>query len=277
MRAAGSQGDTSAGRPQGGAVAAAARTVRRCGHLAITIAALVLAAFHAVGCSRRSGDGRRVIAQELVLNRQIEGLRALIAAAEKGSLVPKDKLVVAVSERLVKDLAALALPREQVIADKFRVRLEQVDIRFRDGAGSVRLDGRVSPATQPAEAVFAELAVFGLMDRIDVDAETGILRGKVSVIGFELKKVGVFGESPTGQRLLEELGEQKLDDLSALALPVEIPVRLEEQIALRGITEGPVRLRPATFPLKVSVANVSAHGERLWVALDVDLGRGAAP
>jgi hypothetical protein len=64
------------------------------------------------------------------------------------------------------DLAALALPREQVIADKFRVRLEQVDVRFRDRYGSVRLDGRVSLASGPVEDVFAELAVFGLMDRI---------------------------------------------------------------------------------------------------------------
>jgi hypothetical protein len=234
---------------------------------------LLLAAAAIGGCSRRTADDHRVIAQDLVLTRQIESLRTLIAAAEKGSLVPSDKLVVAVSEQIVKDLAALALPREQVIADQFRVRLEKVDVRFRDGAGSVRLDGRVSPASQSADAVFAELAVFGLMDRIDLDPQTGVLRGKISVIGFELKKVGVFGESRTGQRLLEELAAQRLDDLSALALPVEIPVHLEEEVALKGVTEGPVRLRPANFPVKIAVANVSAHGERLWVALDVSLGR----
>jgi hypothetical protein len=268
MKAGASREEASADRPRRGFIGRALP--------------FVLVAAATVGCSRRTADDHRVIAQELVLTRQIEGLRALIAAAEKGSLVPNDKLVVAVSEQIVKDLAALALPREQVIADKFRVRLEKADVRFRDGAGSVRLDGRVSPAGQPADSVFAELAVFGLMDRIDLDPQTGVLRGKVSVIGFELKKVGVFGESRTGQRLLEELAAQRLDDLSALALPVEIPVHLEEQIALKGVTEGPVRLRPATFPVKVSVANVTAHGERLWVALDVSLGRtsdagGASP
>src|SRR5262245_56833983 len=92
----------------------------------IATLALAATAIATVGCSSRTGNDHRVIAQELVLTRQIEGLRALIAAAETGSLVPKDKLVVAVSEQIVKDLAALALPREQVIADKFRVRLEKV-------------------------------------------------------------------------------------------------------------------------------------------------------
>jgi hypothetical protein len=225
----------------------------------------------AVGCARRSGQNR-IVAQEVVLKRQIEGLRGLLDAAEKGSLLPRDSLVVAVGEQMVKDLAALALPREQVIADKFRVRLEQVDVRFRDGYGSVRLDGRVSPASRSTDDVFAELAVFGLMDRIDLDPQTGVLSGKISVIGFELKKVGVFGESRAGQRLLEELAAQRIDDLSALALPIKIPVRLEEEIALKGVTEGPVRLRPATFPLKVTVVGVSAHGERLWVSLDVRSG-----
>jgi hypothetical protein len=223
------------------------------------------------GCARRSGQ-TRIVAQEIVLKRQIEGLRALIDATEKGSLLPKDSLVVAIGERMVKDLAALALPREQVIADRFRVRLEQVDVRFRDGYGSVRLDGRVSPSSRPTDDVFAELAVFGLMDRIDLDPQTGILSGKISVIGFELKKVGVFGETRAGQRLLEELAAQRIDDLSALALPIKIPVRLEEEIALKGVTEGPVRLRPATFPLKVTVVGVSAHGERLWVSVDVGSG-----
>src|SRR5262249_34499529 len=150
MRAGGSRGGASADQPW------------RMGGSSSRALTLVLAAAALVGCSRRTADDHRVISQELVLTRQIEGLRALIAAAEKRSLVPSDKLVVAVSEQIVKDLAALALPREQVIADKFRVRLEQVDVRFRDGAGSVRLDGRVSPAGQPPDAVFAELAVFGL-------------------------------------------------------------------------------------------------------------------
>src|SRR5262249_48787049 len=107
MKAGGSREGASANRP------------RRVGGFTARALALALAAAATAGCGRRTGDDHRVIAQELVLNRQIEGLRTLIAAAEKGSLVPRDKLVVAVSEQIVKDLAALALPREQVIADKF--------------------------------------------------------------------------------------------------------------------------------------------------------------
>ena len=217
------------------------------------------------------------MAEEVVLKRQIKDLGELVARAERGSLLPSDKLIVAVSEQLVKNLAQLALPREQVIAKNYRVRLETVDVRFRDKHGSVRLDGRVSPAAGSAEDVFAELALFGTIDSVEVDRASGVLRGKVSLIGFELKKVGVFGESSGGRRLIEELARQELEVLESLALPIEIPVRLEQEIALKGVEEGPVRLHPASFPLHVVVADVAAHGQRLWIALDVASGLWAKP
>jgi hypothetical protein len=225
----------------------------------------------AAACGGGAGP-RRVMDQQAVLQRQIEGLEGLVAAAEQGSLVPRDKLVVAVSEQVVRELAQLALPREEVIGGRYRVRLETVDVRFRDKWGSVRLDGRVSPAAGSPEDVFAELAVFGLLDAVEVDPDDGMLRGKVSLIGFELKRLGLYGESAAGRRLLEGLAGTRLDALSALAFPLALPVRLEQELTLPGSSEGPVRLRAARFPLRVGVVDVSAHGERLWVAFDVESG-----
>lgn len=223
-------------------------------------------------CSREAGP-RRVLAQELVLKRQIEDLTRLVEVAERGALLPPDELVIAVSEQLVKDVARLALPREQVVAGKFRVRIEKVDVRFRDKHGSVRLDGRVSLADGPSPEVFAELAVFGLIETVELDPRSGVLRGNVSVIGFELARVGVYGESAAGRTLIEELARLKAGALQALALPIEVPVALEREIVLPGLGDGgPVKLVPKRFPLKVTVADVAAHGERLWVALDVALG-----
>jgi hypothetical protein len=213
-----------------------------------------------------------VIAQEAVLRRQIEDLRVLVARAERGELLPPGKVMVAVDEGLVKELAQLGLPREEVVAGRFRVRLDTVDVRFRDRHGSVRLDGRVSPADRPADEVFAEVAVFGLLETVEVDEATGVLRGRVSPIGFEVKKVGLFGESDLGRRMLEELGRERLDQLTTNALDLTLPVRLERDIALGGLTAGPVRLRPGQVPLQVTVADVAAHGQKLWIALDVAPG-----
>lgn len=212
------------------------------------------------------------MAREAMLRHQIDGLETLIASAEKGTLFPKDLLVVSVDEQTVRDLALLALPREEVIAGKYRVRLDKAEVGFRDKWGSVRLDGRVSPAGGSADDVFAELAVFGHLATVDID-ENGVLKGRVSVIGFEVQRFGVYGESAAGRRLLEGLAEQQAGALSSLALPITIPVQLQQLITLDGLgPEGPVRVLPAQFPLKVTVADVSAHGGRLWIALDVQAG-----
>lgn len=233
-------------------------------------AALALAA-----CGPREAPApRRVVAQEVALRRQIEGLEGLLARAEQGRLVPDDELVIALSEKLVKDVVRLALPRERVVAGRYRVRLETADVRFRDGLGSLRLDGRVSPADRPPEDVFAELAVFGLIDSAEL-LPGGRLRVQGTPIGFEVKRVGVFGETGVGRRLLETLAAEKIDDLGGLAFPVEVPVQIEQALSLEGLAGGgPVRVRAARVPLKMSVARLSAHGERLWISIAVSTATG---
>src|SRR5262245_31898116 len=228
----------------------------------------------AIAACRAQQPPRRVLLdEEAVLKGQIEGLRELLDRAEKGTLLPTDRIIVSVSEQLVKEMAQLTLPREQVVGNRYRVRLESVDVRFQDKHGSVRLDGRVSPVDRAPEDVFADVAVFGLMDSVEVDAASGELTARVSMIGFELKRVGVFGETRLGKRLLQELGERHADDLRALVFPVTIPVQLEKEIALPGVSgSGPVRLRAASVPLSVRVSDVVAHGRRLWVALEVSAG-----
>lgn len=236
--------------------------------LPAVILALTLAA-----CAPRAPEGpRRVLAEEATLRRQVEGLEALLARAGQGRLLADDDLVVALSEKLVKDVARLALPREQVVAGRWRVRLETVDVRFRDGLGSLRLDGRVSPAERPPEDVFAELALFGLVDSAEL-LPGGRLRLRGRPIGFEVKRVGVFGQTDVGRGLLERLAEERLDELEALAFSVDVPVQVEQALALPGVGgDGPVRVKPASVPLTVRVARVSAFDERLWVALSASTG-----
>jgi hypothetical protein len=226
-----------------------------------------------LACSARAPEApRRVVAQEATLRTQIEGLEAVLARAAQGQLLPEDELAVAISEKLVKDVARLALPREQVVADKYRVRLETVDVRFRDGVGSLRLDGRVSPADRAPEDVFAELALLGLVDSAEL-LSGGRLRLRGRPIGFEVKRVGVFGESDLGRSLLERLAAERLEQLEALAFSVDVPVQIEQALALKGLDSGgPVRIRPARVPLTVRVGRVAAFDERLWIALTAQAG-----
>jgi hypothetical protein len=233
------------------------------------LTALVLVA--AVACSR---DGpRRVLAQRALLKRQIEDLSSLVQAAEKGALLPRDKLVVAVSERMVTRVIQLALPREQVVAERYRVRLERVDVQLRDRHGTVRFDGRVSSTEGSPQEFTAELAVFGLVEAVEADQASGVLRARLSVVGFELQRFGLQGETETGRRMVEELARLGAEAFQPLALPVAIPVRLEQELALPGAGgNGPVRFPAASVPLRLTVADVAAHGGRLWMALDVAAG-----
>jgi hypothetical protein len=208
-----------------------------------------------------------------VLKRQVEDLTRLVERAEKGTLMPKDKLVVGVSEQMVEKVMRLALPREQVVLRDYRVRLERADVSFLDGHGALRFDGRVTPAAGAASEDLAEMALFGRVDTVELDPSTGTLRGQIVLTGFELKRLGGRGEGEAGRQLIQELARQGVDVLEPLAFPLTIPVKLEQEVALKGSpAEGPVRLQAARFPLTVTVAEVTAHSHRLWVALDVTLG-----
>lgn len=210
-----------------------------------------------------------------MLQQQIEGLSRLARSTEKAGLLPKDKLVVAVSERLANNLARLALPQQQLVAGRYKVLLEKADVRFRDEQGSVRFDGRIGASAD--QEFFAELTLFGVVDTVEVDRRTGVLRCNVAIVDFAFKRFDGYGDSEMGRLLLAQLGRQGVDVLKTLAFPIEIPVRLEQEILLKGVAgEGPVKLQPASLPLRLSVADVAAHAGRLWVAVDVTATRGAA-
>src|SRR3989442_10278123 len=109
----------------------------------VLLLALLPAALAACGGDR---GPQRFLARKAVLERQVEDLRRLVRAAEEGGLFPPDRLVVGVSEPLANELARLALPREQVVGGRYRVRLERAEVRFRDEHGSVRFHGKVGPS-----------------------------------------------------------------------------------------------------------------------------------
>ncbi len=229
-----------------------------------------LAALLLPGCAgQRAAPSTRT--EVLRLEREIRGLEGLVKDAEQGRLVPKDQLVVSVSEELVQRLASLALPREEAIG-RFRIRLDRAEVRFQDLLGTVRLEGRASLVSQPAESVFADLALECAVDRVDVDRGSGVLRLSPVPVALDVSQATIYGETRASRALVESLARTKLDDLRSLAGTIEIPVQLVQDVALDGFAEGPVRIRPARFPLRVAVVGVKAHTGRLWVAVDVRSG-----
>jgi len=214
-----------------------------------------------------------VLDQESHLTRQVADLRRLVERAERGRLVPADGLVVAVREDVVRRMAQLALPREQVVEGRFRVRLEEADVRFRDRHGEVRLEGRVRWADDAdvlGADVFVDLTVFGRVDAVAVDTEGGTLTAAIVPIGFEIRRVTVGEGQPTVRQLAEGLARELPEGLSSLRSTLTIPVSFEHTLRLNGIESGPVRLRPASLGLRFFVKEASAHAGRLWVSVGVE-------
>ena len=192
--------------------------------------ALALLPVLAGGCA----EAPRAIISPDHLTRQIEDLRGLIQAAEQGELLPPDRLLVAIDEQTVRDLAQLGLPREEAVAGsggRLRVRIDAVDVEFRDGHGLVRLDGQIHRTSEGSEEVFAELAVLGRVDSVEVDEESGGLRGRATLIGVEVKRVGLSGEGSVSRRVLEAVAALNPQILSLLSESLVLPVRLEREVA----------------------------------------------
>jgi hypothetical protein len=77
-----------------------------------------------------------VRAEKALLERQIEGLRELVAAAQARTLLKSEQFLIGADEATVQGLIAATLPQERVIANRFRVRLERAEARFRSSQAS---------------------------------------------------------------------------------------------------------------------------------------------
>lgn len=229
------------------------------------LALLLGAAASVAGC--RAGPPERVLDVEAHLTRQVADLRSLVERAERGALVPTDGLVVVVGEDAVQRLVQATLPREHALPGGFRVRLERVDVQLRDRAGAVQLEGRVGWAVAPD--AFVDLVVLGRVDAVAVDPAEGTLTARMEPYGFEIRR-RASGEPPLAVRLAEGLARALPQSLSVFGSALTIPVGFEHRLRFDGVAAGPVRLAPASLPLRVAVQDACAHGGRLWVSVRVE-------
>jgi hypothetical protein len=130
----------------------------------------------------------------------------------------------------------------------------------------VRLDGQAALADR--SDVRADLSVHGAIDVVDLDPQSGVLRGRVKVYAVEARKVELAGfEAPIAE-LVEDLGRERLETFEALLSSLEIPVRVGREIVLpRMGPEGGITIQETAVPLHAVVESVKSFRQRLWVTI----------
>jgi hypothetical protein len=226
---------------------------------------VVLAA--AFGC-RHDPRGGELHAKKVVLAREVEGLRAQTAKLSRGeSILPPDDVVVGVEDSLVRDLLTANLPFEAAV-DEYQVRLLQAEVTFR-GSPLISLTGTVAPRDK-AE-VQGEVRVLGALEKIRVDPASGQLTASVAVDHVDVKRLAGF-ESFLPGASVDELARAVRLQLDNRIPDLAIPVKVQPKIDFPALTSGPVRLEGATLPLSISVSEVIASNNGLWVSISIEPG-----
>jgi hypothetical protein len=230
------------------------------------LALLIPIALSACGPSETESLHR---ARRAELERRNQGLRELIAEAERGSLLPRDRFMVGVDEALAREIFASRLPLERVVGGVARLHLESVTFRFHEKYGTVRIEGGIRPRGLPLRPV--ALRNQGGLGSAEIDPGSGILRLRIAVDHVTLVEASGL-EGLLGRGALGALGSEARDLLAEALPPLEIPVRVERAVPVPALEEGGVRLSALEVPLAVAVERVLAAGGKLWVMFDAAVG-----
>lgn len=235
---------------------------------AIAFAAVLLAGLVA-GCapSQQESD---YLASRARLERQNQGLRELIAEAERGELIPKDRFLVGIDEHVVAGLLRTQLPFEHALGKRLVVKLDSATVLLRDKYGIVTLDGEVHRAKTPDR--HTAVRVTGGLGAVRIDPVTDLLSIDIAIDDFQLLQAGILDDvlGRGGKKLVSRRGREVLQD----ALPtLNVPVALAQQIRIPAVLNGPVRLDSLSVPINLSVERVLAAGGKLWLTLDAKVGK----
>jgi hypothetical protein len=219
------------------------------------------------GCGDTKGAGE-LHARKKTLERQVEGLRAVVARLERGEPgLPPGDVVIAVEDTLLRTLLEAQLPLE-VDVDKVHVRLDKAQVAFR-GSPLVTLEGKVSlPERSGLES---EMRLLGALVDIRLDPASGTLRAAIAVDHVDLKKVAGLEQWLSGATL-DDLARTLRGELASRLPAITLPVRVQQKIELPALDSGPVRIDGASMPLQVEVSQVLAVRGTLWVAVRVQAG-----
>jgi hypothetical protein len=218
------------------------------------------------GCRRREPpEAARARATAAFLEQQIRSLETLVAKAEGGGLETQGQIAIGISEELVKGLIDASLPREVVLAERLRLRLESAEAIFRGNRSGLVLRARISGKDTPGANATVEMA--GTLKEFEF--EKGQLVSRVSVLHFTVLESSMGNLAAD---VIENLVKPHLATIDGVIPPVVIPVSLEESVKIGGLTEGVVVAQSGMLPLAIKVAQVVPLNQRLWVLLDAKAG-----
>lgn len=233
------------------------------------ICTVLLSAALLAGCAT-SEEEDSFTSRKALLLRQNQGIRELIEAQEKGSMVPTGRFLIGIGETVVGDLFRSELPLDRPLGERLEIHLDTATILFRDKFGVVTLDGNVHRRATPDRK--AAVRVIGGLSSVAVDPETKQLRLRIAIDDIEILEAGVL-ESVLGggtRKFLAEKARPMLED----ALPeLSVPVALGQSIAVPAIEADAVSLASVQVPLDFAVERVIAAGGKLWITIDAKVGR----
>lgn len=220
------------------------------------------------GCAP-SPEETDYLARKALLTRQNQGIRELIAEAEKGSLIPSDRFLVGIDESVVQDLFQSQLPLERPLGERMVVRLERAHVELDDKFGIITIEGSVHRSETPDRKT--AVRVHGGLGKVSIDPVSDMLDIDIAIDRIELLEAGilegVLGRG--GKAFLAEKARPKIQE----AIPhLQIPVVLGRTIRVPAVHKGSVQLDSLMVPLDLSVERVIAVGGKLWATLDARVG-----
>ncbi len=239
-------------------------SMSRCDVFLSVFAVAILAS----ACADPHAGAGALRAEQVLIERELEGLRDSAARLDRGeSLFPDSDIIISIDESFVQGLITARLPIE-LTAAPYRVVLTAVDVGF-EGSPTVRLRGTIT--RDGVVTLDVVVRVVGALSGIEIDTATSTLRARISADHLEI-------EEASGMESI--LSGSTLDDVALLVrreaesqLPtIEIPVRVQQDIEIPAVTDGPVRIKATRLPVRASVSRVFAANKRLWIGLHVEVG-----
>lgn len=231
--------------------------------------AVLAVAIVASACADPHAGAGALRAEQVQIEHELDGLRASAARLDRGeSLFPDSDVIVSIDESFVQGLITARLPLE-LTAAPYRVMLTAVDVGF-GGAPTVRLQGTITRDGVVALDVVAR--VTGALTGIEIDTATSTLRARISADHLEIEEASGMEQLLSGSTLDDVALLVRREAASQLPM-IEIPVRVQQDIDIPAVTDGPVRIKGSRLPVRASVARVFAANNRLWIGLHVEVGR----
>ena len=230
--------------------------------------AAVALALAAAACGREFEGAGELHAKQVVLRREVQGLRAVAARLDRGqAMLPEGDVAVAIDDSLIKDILAAQLPFDADV-DKYHLSLKEAEVQF-TGSPVVRLRGTLNLLAYPS--ILAQVYVIGALENIEVDPVSSTLRARIAIDHLGIEKAAGL-EAYVSASALDEVGRMIRLRIRDELPPVQIPVEVQHTIDLPAVTSGPVRIDGARLPLKVSVSQIVAARGTLWIAVRVEPG-----